>query len=38
MPKRSFDEIEIGETHETPGITITDWHVMQFAGLSMDFF
>ena len=38
MPKRSFDEIEIGETHETPGITITDWHVMPFAGLSMDFF
>ena len=38
MPKRYFDEIEIGETHTTPGITITDWHVMQFAGLSMDFF
>ena len=38
MPKRYFDEIEIGETHSTPGITITDWHVMQFAGLSMDFF
>ena len=38
MPKRYFDEIEIGEHHETPGVTITDWHVMQFAGLSMDFF
>lgn len=38
MPKRYFDEIEIGEQHETPGVTITDWHVMQFAGLSMDFF
>jgi hypothetical protein len=38
MPKRYFDEIEIGEEHETPGVTITDWHVMQFAGLSMDFF
>jgi len=38
MPKRSFDEIEIGESHLTPGITITDWHVMGFAGLSMDYF
>ena len=38
MPKRYLDEIEIGETHESPGITITDWHVMGFAGLSMDFF
>ena len=38
MPQRYFDEIEIGEQYETPGVTITDWHVMQFAGLSMDFF
>lgn len=38
MPKRYFDEIEIGETCETPGITVTDWHVLQFAGVSMDFF
>jgi len=38
MPKRYFDEIEIGETFETPGITVTDWHVLQFAGVSMDFF
>ena len=38
MPKRYFDEIEIGEQHESPGVTITDWHVLQFAGLSMDFF
>jgi acyl dehydratase len=38
MPKRYFDEIQVGEEHETPGVTITDWHVMQFAGLSMDFF
>ena len=30
MSKRYFDEIEIGETHESPGITITDWHVMDF--------
>ena len=38
MSKRYFDQIEVGEEHSTPGVTITDWHVMQFAGLSMDFF
>ncbi len=38
MPKRYFDQIEVGETLESPGVTVTDWHVMQFAGLSMDFF
>lgn len=38
MSKRFFDEIEVGERHETPGITITDWHVMNFAAVSMDFF
>ena len=38
MSKRYFEEIAIGETFSTPGVTITDWHVMQFAGLSMDYF
>ena len=38
MAKRYFEEIQIGETFSTPGVTITDWHVMQFAGLSMDYF
>ncbi len=38
MRKRFFDHLEIGETHETPGITVTDWHVMSFAAVSMDFF
>jgi len=38
MAKLYFDEIQIGDSFETPGITITDWHVMQFAGVSMDFF
>lgn len=38
MAQRYFEEIEIGEVFDTPGITVTDWHVMQFAGLSMDFF
>jgi 3-hydroxybutyryl-CoA dehydratase len=38
MPKRYFDDIETGETYETPGITITDWHIGQYSGLSMDYF
>ncbi len=38
MAKRYLDEIEVGETFDTPGITVTDWHVLQFAGVSMDFF
>ena len=36
--KRCFGEIEIGEIHETPGITVTEWHVMNFAAISMDYF
>ncbi|MCY4188544.1 MAG: MaoC/PaaZ C-terminal domain-containing protein [Bryobacterales bacterium] len=38
MDKRSFEAIETGEEHETPGVTVTDWHVMNFAAVSMDFF
>ncbi len=38
MTTRSFDEIDVGESHETPAITVTDWHVMNFAAVSMDFF
>ncbi len=38
MTTRSFDEIEVGESHETPAITVSDWHVMNFAAVSMDFF
>ena len=38
MDKRRFEEIEIGEEHKTPAITVTDWHVMNFAAVSMDFF
>jgi acyl dehydratase len=38
MAARYFEELTPGETHESPGITITDWHVMQFSGVSMDFF
>jgi len=35
---RYFDQIEVGEQYTTPGVTVTNHHVMQFAGLSMDFF
>ena len=38
MHKKLFDEVEVGETHETPGITVTEWHVMGFAAVSMDYF
>lgn len=38
MSKRYLEDLAVGEEIETPGITITDWHVMQFAGVSMDFF
>lgn len=38
MSPRYFDEIEAGEEYLTPGVTVTESHVLQFAGLSMDFF
>ena len=38
MARRYFDEIQEGEQFITPGVTVTNYHVMQFAGLSMDFF
>ena len=38
MPRRYFEEMEAGEEFTTPAVTVTNWHVMQFAGLSMDYF
>ena len=38
MQRKLFGEIEVGETHETPGVTVTEWHVMNFAAVSMDYF
>ena len=38
MTTRSFDRIEIGESRETPGVTVTDWRAMTFAAVSMDYF
>lgn len=37
MAERFFEDVEVGERYETPGITVTEYHVMQYAGLSMDF-
>lgn len=38
MATRYFEDLKAGEKHTTPSITITDWHVMQFAAVSMDYF
>lgn len=38
MASRYFEDLVVGERHVTPSITITDWHVMQFAAVSMDYF
>ena len=36
-PRRYFEEIEIGETYESPGRTITESDIVLFAGLSGDY-
>lgn len=33
-----FEEIEVGLEWDTPGITVTEGHIMAFAGLSGDFY
>lgn len=38
MPRQYFDDIETGAEYISPGVTVTEHHVMTFAGLSMDFF
>ena len=35
---RYYDDIEPGEAFVTPGIVVTESHVVQFAGISGDFF
>ena len=35
--RRYFDEIEIGETYESPGRTVTEADIVLFAGLSGDY-
>ena len=37
MKERCFDDIEIGEEYRTPGITVTEYQVMQYAAVSTDF-
>jgi len=36
-PRRYFDEIELGETYESPGRTVTEADIVLFAGVSGDF-
>jgi acyl dehydratase len=36
-PQRFFEEIEVGETYESPGRTVTETDVVLFAGLSGDY-
>jgi acyl dehydratase len=36
-PRRYFDEIEVGETYESPGRTVTETDIVLFAGVSGDY-
>jgi acyl dehydratase len=36
-PRRFFDEIQVGETYESPGRTVTETDIVIFAGLSGDY-
>ena len=36
-PRRYFDEIEVGETYESPGRTVTEGDIVLFAGISGDY-
>jgi 3-hydroxybutyryl-CoA dehydratase len=38
MGKQYFDQIQVGDVYVSPGVTVTNYQVMAFAGLSMDFF
>lgn len=38
MARQYFDQIQVGDEYISPGVTVTNYHVMAFAGLSMDFF
>ncbi|HYE91561.1 MAG TPA: MaoC/PaaZ C-terminal domain-containing protein [Terriglobales bacterium] len=36
-PRRFFEDIEVGETYESPGRTITEADIVLFAGISGDY-
>src|SRR5713226_8265106 len=38
MGRQYYDQIQVGDEYTSPGVTVTNYHVMAFAGLSMDFF
>ena len=37
VPRRYFEEIEVGEEYESPGRTVTEADIVLFAGLSGDY-
>ncbi|MFQ5420332.1 MAG: MaoC/PaaZ C-terminal domain-containing protein [Anaerolineae bacterium] len=38
MPEKYWDEFTVGDTYDTQGITVTETHVVTWAGLTMDFY
>ena len=38
MPRKYWDDFEIGETTNTDAITLTETHLVNWAGLTMDFY
>ncbi len=38
MPERYGDDFAVGDRHTTPSITVTETHVINWAGLTMDFY
>ena len=35
--RRYYEEIKVGEAHVSPSITVTEAHIVQFAGVSSDY-
>jgi acyl dehydratase len=38
MPEKFWEDFEVGFTFQTPSITVTETHVVNWAGLTMDFY
>ncbi|NOZ50341.1 MAG: hypothetical protein GXP37_09895 [Chloroflexi bacterium] len=38
MPEKYWDDFSVGETFDSPGITVTETHLVNWAGLTMDFY
>jgi acyl dehydratase len=35
--RRHYEDVQVGEAHVSPSITVTEAHIVQFAGISSDF-